>query len=100
MSAQPYTLQLVLMWILVVAAAYVSRSLFQSRAYRTVFTFIPIALIALLNWFGVLNVWPLSIPLPNMGQTANLTAYSGIMTGVCVFFILRLAKDQNRGGRS
>lgn len=92
MVDQGYTFALILMWAATLAAAYFSRNLPGIRGYRTAFTFSPIVLFALLNWYGKLDIWPLSVPLPDLGRIANLVAYSGVVTGLVVFAMLRLIK--------
>lgn len=95
MADQGYTFALILMWAATLVAAYFSRYLPGIRGYRTAFIFSPIVLFALLNWYGKLGLWPLSAPLPDLGRIANLIVYSGVVTGLVVFVMLRLIKHES-----
>ncbi|KJS17376.1 MAG: hypothetical protein VR78_06145 [Hoeflea sp. BRH_c9] len=99
MADQGYTFALILMWAATLVAAYFSRYLPGIRGYRTACIFSPIVLFALLNWYGKLDIWPLSAPLPDLGRIANLIVYAGVVTGLAVFAMLRLVKHKTPESR-
>jgi hypothetical protein len=96
MNEHEYTFALVPIWASLIVGAWAARHYGAIGWSRYAIAFAGPAILIVLSMAGLLNFPPLNRSLPDFGPTGNPIIYSGVMTGLSVFVMLRISNGSPR----